>query len=109
MNTNFLQGTVRGTVEPHKLKQPGSTPGPATNLRTAQRAIPTSGSEGRQRTVRRPVPTANQRPEFLDCQGGLFRAVEWERERADWRTRFAVVLAVAIAGWATVAVLVALV
>ena len=58
--------------------------------------------------------TLNMKPEnrpgeYLECQGGLFRAVDWERERDQWRTRFAVVLSVAIAGWATVAVLVALV
>ena len=51
----------------------------------------------------------NRPGEYLECQSGLFRAVDWERERDQWRTRFAVVLSVAIAGWATVAVLVALV
>jgi hypothetical protein len=41
--------------------------------------------------------------------GRVVSAVDWEREREQWRTRMAVLFTVAIAGWATVAVLVALI
>jgi len=43
VNQNVLQGTVRGTDEPHKLTQLGATPSPATNLSAAgQPVLPAS-------------------------------------------------------------------
>lgn len=51
-----LQGRVRGTRQPHKLPQPGATPGPATNLPArnvpARRCLP-----GLFRVMSQPRPT----------------------------------------------------